>query len=432
MTDTLREVFGDTVWVEGEIAQLNRSPAGHVYITLVDPDTGDAHGARPQLSVTLFRPQQRTVERRLREAGGQVELGEGVRVRIGGTLGTYAARSTFQLRMTDLDPTFTLGVLGRERARVLAALEQDGLMDRNAAVPLSVLPLRIALITSLDSAAHGDAVDELRRSGIPFTVLQLDARTQGVQAVDSLLRALHRAAGTDVDAVLLVRGGGAATDLAAFDDERVARAVATMPLPVVVGIGHEVDRSVTDEVAHRAEKTPTAAAAFLVRRASDALARLDELTDDVTTLARRRLERAATRLDLGVQRIATRTERTLVHAATRVDEHRRRTDRAVERCLERAELRLDVLAARARVHDPGVALSRGWSITRTDDGAVVLDAATLTPGQTLTTTVARGTVRSVVDLVERADDRGDTSSAGATGDPTHGAGSASTHGSDDQ
>jgi exodeoxyribonuclease VII large subunit len=431
VTDTLREVFGDTVWVEGEIAQLNRSPAGHVYITLVDPDTGDAHGARPQLSVTLFRPQQKTVERRLREAGGQVELGEGVRVRIGGTLGTYAARSTFQLRMTDLDPTFTLGVLGRERARVLAALEQDGLMDRNAGVPLATLPLRIALVTSVDSAAHGDALHELRHSGVPFTVLQFDARTQGVQAVDSLLRALRSAAGSEVDVVLLVRGGGAATDLAAFDDERVARAVATMPLPVVVGIGHEVDRSVTDEVAHRAEKTPTAAAAYLARRAGDAVARLDELTDGVTAMARRRLERASARLDLGAQRIAARTERTLVHASTRVDEHRRRTVRAVERRLERAELRLDVLGARARLHDPGAALARGWSITRTDDGTVVVDATALVPGQGITTTLARGTVHSVVGSVDRTDVRTDDGSDDRGTPPSTGATGASTNGNDD-
>jgi exodeoxyribonuclease VII large subunit len=149
---------------------------------------------------------------------------------------------------------------------------------------------------------------------------------------------------------------------------------------------------------------------------------LDELTEGVTVLARRRLERAAARLDLGAQRIAARTERTLVHASTRVDEHRRRTVRAVERRLERAELRLDVLGARARLHDPGAALARGWSITRTDDGTVVLDPAALAPGQALTTTVARGTIRSVVDSVDGAADLDTT--------PTFGADGASTDGSD--
>ena len=135
------------------------------------------------------------------------------------------------------------------------------------------------------------------------------------------------------------------------------------------------------------------------------------------------VERAAARLDLGAQRIAARTERTLVHASTRVDEHRRRTVRAVERRLERAELRLDVLGARARLHDPGAALARGWSITRTDDGTVVVDATALTPGQSITTTLARGTVHSVVGSVDGTDDLGTPPSTGATG--------ASTNGSDD-
>jgi exodeoxyribonuclease VII large subunit len=175
----------------------------------------------------------------------------------------------------------------------------------------------------------------------------------------------------------------------------------------------------------------TAAAAYLARRAGDAVARLDELTDGVTAMARRRLERASARLDLGAQRIAARTERTLVHASTRVDEHRRRTVRAVERRLERAELRLDVLGARARLHDPGAALARGWSITRTDDGTVVVDATALVPGQGITTTLARGTVHSVVGSVDRTDVRTDDGSDDRGTPPSTGATGASTNGNDD-
>jgi exodeoxyribonuclease VII large subunit len=367
-----------------------------MYLTLVDPDTDDKPGYQPQLSITLFKPQLRNVRATLARAGDAVELTVGVRVRVGGTLGSYPARSTLQLRMYEIDPTFTLGVLNQNRAAVLEALTRDGLLDRNAAVPMAELPLRVALITSVGSAAHADALHELEHSGIGFTVLQLDARTQGAEAVPSVVAALRTADRLDVDAVLLVRGGGSATDLAAFDDEQLARAIAAMRTPVVTGVGHEVDHSIADEVAHTAAKTPTAAAAHLAALVDATSTRVEDLAVAAGRATELRLASAEQRVERLARRGADRARTVLLERDGRVTELERRTRRAAERTLERATDRVTTLQSRARIHDPAAALSRGWSITRTASGDLVRDPSSLAAGDELVTQLHRGVVRSAV------------------------------------
>ena len=256
----LVHVFGEEVWIEGEMRNLNRSAKGHVYFDLVDAGR-DGDPTRPMLSVTLFDKERQAVNRHLTEQGGAVRMGDGIRVRIRGRLNIYGARSSLQLRMSWIDPAYTLGVMGQERDRVLAVLAAEGLLGANAAAPMPLVPLHIALVTSINSAAHADALHELQRAGPGFRVTVVDTRTQGCEAERSIVAALGVAAERGAEVVLLVRGGGARTDLAAFDSELVARAIVASPLPVVTGIGHEIDRTVADEVAHSAHKTPTAAAA---------------------------------------------------------------------------------------------------------------------------------------------------------------------------
>ena len=256
----LVNVFGEEMWVEGELRNTKRSANGHVYFDLVDPGR-DGEANRPMLAVTLFAKERQAVNRFLTQQGGMVRMGDGVRVRIRGRLNVYAARSTLQLRMSWIDPAFTLGVLGQERDRVLALLAAEGLIGANAVAPMPDVALHIALVTSVGSAAHADALDEL---AVPASGSVSLRSTRAPRApmlpVRSSLRC-DRRSNASAEVVLLVRGGGARTDLAAFDTEAVARAIAASPIPVVTGIGHEIDRTVADEIAHSAHKTPTAAAA---------------------------------------------------------------------------------------------------------------------------------------------------------------------------
>jgi exodeoxyribonuclease VII large subunit len=388
----IEAAFGETVWIAGEIREVSRPASGHRYFQLVEPGATDA--AAPRLSVTLFQGYRFGVNQAIRAAGGGVRLEDGVTVRICGELRTYPARSAVQLVMTGIDPTYTLGVMQQRRDAVLAALSAEGLLGRNGLRPLPRPALRLALVTSKGSAAHADVMGEIEASGVGFEVLLLDARTQGPEAATTIVAALRTATALAVDAVLLVRGGGARSDLAAFDDEHVARAIAASPVPVLTGIGHETDRSVADEVAHTAHKTPTACASAVVEAARAAGREVDRAAASVAPAARGRLARSATPLERAGRDVAVASR---VHLTRDLDRVERLTGRlAVSAPLvgERATARVDALAGIVAAHDPAAVLARGWSITRTAGGALVRSAADAPAGTELVTTLAGGTVQS--------------------------------------
>ena len=276
MKDGLNELFPEDLWVEGQVSNYHEARSGHAYFDLVEPSETPGKAVSAKLSVALFKNARATVDRTLAEAGG-LSLVDDLQLRIRARLDFYPPNGRLQLIMNGVDPTFTLGRLAAERERILRQLAKEGLLTANRANPIPVPPLRIGLVTSVGSAAHADFIQELARSGWPFTVLEHDTRVQGDGAAADLSEALHMLATHRPDVIALVRGGGSATDLASFDAEVLARTIAALDVPVVTGIGHEVDRSVADEVAHTALKTPTACAIAIVeqvRTFADAVAGL--------------------------------------------------------------------------------------------------------------------------------------------------------------
>ncbi len=432
--NALRARFRDEVWVRGEIRDLSRARSGHVYFTLTDPD-GDAC-----LGVMLSATKKGSVNTTLTRAGGTVRMNDGTDVRIRGRLDWYSVRGQLQLRMTAIDPAYTLGQLELARAELIARLQAEDLLRANARHVLPLAPLRVGLVTSEGSAAEADFLDELRRSGFAFHVLRADSRVQGFDAPRAIASAIRMLSTHPLDVLAIVRGGGARTDLAAFDDEAVARAIAACPVPVLTGIGHEVDTSVADEVAHTPAKTPTACAQLLVARVAElagaiegawaaiahrgvrAVRRHDErLLTHARSLARgtraaldagdarltsigdrsRRaalagLDRAGHRLDAHSGRITGAARSHLRAAEVLVAAGERRVAHRAPRALAEAERALSSVEARLRALDPDRTLARGWSITRGPDGAVVRSPADVAPGDHLVTRVAGGNVRSTV------------------------------------
>jgi exodeoxyribonuclease VII large subunit len=432
--NALRASFRDEVWVRGEIRDLSRPQSGHVYFTLTDPDGGASIG------VMLSSRTKGSVNNTLTKAGGGVRMTAGTDVRIRGRLDWYAPRGQLQLRMTAIDPAYTLGQLEVARAELIARLTGEGLLRANAAHPMPLAPLRVGLVTSEGSAAEADFLDELRRSGFAFHVLRADSRVQGVDAPRSIASAIRMVATHRLDVLALIRGGGARTDLAAFDDEAVARAVATCPVPVLTGIGHEVDTSVADDVAHTSAKTPTACAQLLVGRVGALATRFDGTWSAIATCAVRgvarhddRLVTQARHLSRGarvaldrsgarLEAVADRSRRAslagLDVATRRLDTHRgritgaarshlraaevlvaageRRVAHRAPRAVAESERALDTLEARLRALDPERTLARGWSITRGPDGRVLRSPAEVSQGDALTTVLAGGEVRSTV------------------------------------
>lgn len=394
ITDALGGAFPRPVWVRGEVQQLSTSRNGHTYFELVEKD-GGRDRVRAVLRVALFRGDKPAISRVLRETG--LKLGDGVEVRIRGRVDFYPANGRLQLVMNGIDPVFTVGKIAADRERVLRVLAQEGVLGRNAALDVPLVPLRVGLVTSGGSAAYRDFLHGLESTSYAFRVAHCDVRVQGSAASRRVAWALRQLAGVELDVVVLVRGGGARSDLAAFDSEIVARAVTEMPVPVFTGIGHEVDRTVADEVAHTCCKTPSAAASELVAHVDAYCDRLAHVAHRVSLrarggcgIARREVAEIARRVERGVPVALTRERHAL-------REHRRRAIEAGRRALRDGSGTLQSADARLRALDPRRVLERGYTITRAGDGAVVKAAGQVAAGDVLTTETADGAVRSTVD-----------------------------------
>ena len=278
------------MWVRGEIANKHLSPHGHVFLDLVDGDGGAS------IKVVLWRTDRMMVNRILRRSGHSVRIDDGTEVRIRAEVGWHPRHGVVRLRMLTIDTAYTLGRLAEARADLVRTLDEEGLLARQGRLDLAVVPLRVGLVTSAASAAAADFLKTLEASGRAWRVALVDVRVQGADGEPSIVAGLAAAVAAGVDVVCLVRGGGSRTDLATFDREAVARAVACCEVPVLTGIGHETDRAVADLVAHRSFTTPTACASFLVERVGAYLDASDRAWHGIEIRARSALDRAEGRV----------------------------------------------------------------------------------------------------------------------------------------
>ncbi|MDH4170432.1 MAG: exodeoxyribonuclease VII large subunit [Acidimicrobiia bacterium] len=450
IANQLAGVFPDDVWVTGQISGLNRSGRGHVYFDLIEPPPEPGQPAPAQLAVVLWNSNREIINRQLSRAGVG-RMVDGMQVRVRAVVDFYEVQGRLQLRMTGVDPTHTLGQLALQREQLRKKLVAEGLFDRNRHHRLPLVPYRVGLITSVDSAAHADFMSELEGSGLSWHVVQVDARVQGDDAEPTIVAALRVMVGQSVDLVCLVRGGGSRGDLSVFDREPVVRAIAELPVPVLTGIGHEIDSSLADEAAHTAYKTPTACAQAVVSMARlphqnglaawHAIARATERalhqagTDlraraqrggraTEATLAlqsqrlvmaraqiRREIHRSARSTELGVHdrasRVADHARRQLGRSADRLAEHGRRLTREGPRALDQAAKALQGHEQHVQLLDPVRTMARGWSITRTADGRTVRTITDITDGDELLTQVADGRISSFVQRMPTSEPPGD-------------------------
>ncbi|MFM7410073.1 MAG: exodeoxyribonuclease VII large subunit [Actinomycetota bacterium] len=387
----LSREFSPGVWVQGEVVKW-RVVGRNAYCQLVENKNGKSVGT---LDLSFFNDNLMRVNNKLREH--RVAMEDGIKVRVYGKPNVWDAAGKFSLVVTSIDPRFTLGDMQATRDELVKKLKSAGLYDENRNREFPDLPLRIGVITSMGTAAWHDIHSRFEASGLPFQLKVANVRVQGDVAVPQIVDALWAlGARDDIDVIMMVRGGGSKTDLACFDAEAIAVAIAQSPLPVVTGLGHEIDVSIADEVAHAHYTTPTACAAALidrVQRMVDAAesgwqsiarhtrglldvaeARLLERAGGIRTMAVGAVERANTRLALVTQQIVTRPGA----------------------ILSSADRNLSVFDARTRLLDPVNTMARGWSITRAADGSTLRSTKQVKEGETLVTTVADGTITSTV------------------------------------
>lgn len=281
--------FALPLWVSAEISDLKVNYSGHCYLELVEKG-GENGVPTAQARAVIWRSQYPRVTAYF-EAETEQRLAPGLKI-LAKVLVTYHELYGFSLQITEIDPSFTLGDLERQRQQTIAQLQQDGVWEMNREVAMPVVVQRVAIVSSANAAGYQDFCKELAKSPYRFETHLFDAFMQGEAAEQSIIDALCRVADRleEFDAVVIIRGGGSRSDLNCFNAYRLCSYVAQFPLPVITGIGHDKDTSVADMVAHTALKTPTAVAGWLVERMSGIEGWLDnaalELHDGVLRLTR--------------------------------------------------------------------------------------------------------------------------------------------------
>jgi exodeoxyribonuclease VII large subunit len=411
------------LWVRGEIAHLSDHRSGHLYLDLIDPDDTAApgrarpRGGTPTLRVTCWRSTWAPLRHTLGKEG--IELAQGMVVVLRGTLDLYRAKGELSFILVDVDVTALLGQMAAARSQLLHTLESEGLLRKNASVRQPELALQVGLVASPDTEGCRDFLGQLVSSGYGFRVSHVKVPVQGPAAPASIARALTMLSRSECDVVAMVRGGGARADLAAFETEVVARAVAGSTKPVFTGIGHSGDQTVADVVAARSCITPTECghqlvvaahhwwtdhvagpAEHLARRVptflSAAETRHDQLRRGLARAARHHLvvhgDRLAAKASL--LRRGGPAQLTVCESAVR-----RRADRLGPLAaghLGRQEERLQGWRRLLAAYDVERQLERGYSLTLDAEGALVRSAGDVSAGQELVTRFADGAVHSTV------------------------------------
>ncbi len=389
--------FALPVWVSAEISDLKVNYSGHCYLELVEKG-GDNGVPTAQARAVVWRSQYPRIAAYFEAETGQ-RLAPGLKI-LAKVLVSYHELYGFSLQITDIDPSYTLGDLERQRQQTIAQLQQDGVWEMNREVTLPTVVQRVAVVSSVNAAGYQDFCKELEKSPYRFEVTLFDAFMQGEAAEQSIIDALCRVADRmeEFDAVVMIRGGGSRSDLNCFNAYRLCSYVAQFPLPVITGIGHDKDTSVADMVAHTALKTPTAVAGWLVERMSGIDGWLDgaalQLHDGVLRLTRREqlhleeLTGDLRHLPAGVLR----------QRGLELENRNEAFRQAVELFLRQQQQRLATTAELIESRSPRHILRMGFAVVRSE-GRAVRSASGVAAGQSLEIEVADG--RFAAEVVAR-------------------------------
>jgi exodeoxyribonuclease VII large subunit len=369
-----------TVWIEGEVTELRRHERwASVFFTLKDPESGAC--------LPASMPRGRFDALRL-------GLADGERVHVFGRPELYEARAEFRLRALSIE-RFGLGAHLAAIERLKAKLAAEGLFSAERKRPLPRLPRRIGLVTGNDAAAKRDVLTTIEARFPPARVLVAETYVQGPRAAAAIVDALGRiCAEPDIDVVVLARGGGSFEDLLPFSEERLVRAVASCPVPVVSAVGHEQDTPLCDLAADVRASTPTAAGRLVVPDLNELLERLGRSRSSLQRSVRRALERERQRLVHARARLGRAPALVLERKRAPLEHLRVRLDRAPALVLERKRASLEHAQGRLGALSPRATLARGYAIVRGADGVVTLPPAA---GAHVDVEVAEGAFGATVD-----------------------------------
>lgn len=405
------------VWVRGVITQISIKP-NIVYLTIADFEEGNVKPISV-ISLSCFAGRFAAIQAKIANCGKPFELKDQLKVSFLIKAEIYVPYGKLQAQILDIDPVYTIGELAVTRMEILRKLGAEGLIEKNKLLELAPAPMRIGLITGEGTAAFKDFTSKLAESPFAFKVMTVYAKMQGAETEPTVLAALEKLAKVDaIDVVCIVRGGGSKTDLNFFDSEALCRAVANFPVPVFTGIGHEIDKSLLDEVAYQSCITPTDTAKRLIDRVADSWNQMQVAAQNIAAAAKDALVQENQHLsNCGVnlqQKVSKRIQNEKTKLALCgnnmkrslqfvIREERARIDRNIEglkqgsrKILDLAKSNFNLSEIKVKAADPATALARGYSLTLDASGKFVRNASQLKSGDKLTTRLRDGSVTSVV------------------------------------
>lgn len=391
---SLEERFALPLWVSAEIAEIKVNYSGHCYLELVEKG-GDNGVPKAQARAVIWRSQYPRIAAYFEAETGQ-RLAAGIRILAKATV-NYHEVYGFSLQLLDVDPSYTLGDMERQRQQTIARLQAEGVWEMNRQQELPAVVQRIAVVSSSRAAGYQDFCNELAKSPYRFCLTLFDAVVQGAAAEESLVDALGRVAEQEAsfDAVAIIRGGGSSGDLNCFNAYRLCNHVAQFPLPVVTGIGHDKDTSVADMVAHTALKTPTAVAAWLVERMAQVDGYLAWAGLQLGSSATQITHAAAVELERLGASLTQESARLLLGERSRMERAEEYLRSAPGDLLRSCDRRLTAASDLLLSYSVDRVLRRGFAVVRRG-GEALRSVEGLAPGDRLSITLADGQVQAEV------------------------------------
>ena len=397
---TIEDTLCEQYWLEAEIGQIGENN-GHCYLEFIQKVEGH-NTPVARAKAKCWRNVWGSVRPYFEHTTGQtLTLGMKVLVLVHPD---FHEAFGFSWIVDDIDPRFTLGDMARRRQEIIRQLKAEGVFDLNRELPLPLFTQRIAVISSSTAAGYGDFCRQLEENkrGFRFSVTLYESLMQGEGVERSIISALDKinAHIDDYDCVVIIRGGGATSDMSGFDSLLLAENVANFPLPVITGIGHDRDECILDMVSHTRVKTPTAAAAFLIDRLEQVARRIDDAADRITSYVQHRMEIEKMRLSRAAERIPILFSLVKSKQENKLETLNQRIASAVQRLIDRRRHTLDILEQRTKSLDPTLLLQRGYSITLVN-GHALRSPSAVKPGDIIVTRLADGTVKSTVNETKK-------------------------------
>jgi exodeoxyribonuclease VII large subunit len=394
--ETIRSGFETPIWIRAEISELRDNSGGHCYLELIEKDS-NSDTLLAKSKATIWANIYRMLKPYFESSTGQ-SLRAGLNVLVAVTVEFHGVYG-FSLNVRDIDPTFTIGEMAARRLKIIRQLEADGIVEMNKQLELPKLIQRIAIISSATAAGFGDFLDQLNNnpSQFVFYTKLFPSIMQGDQAENSIIEALEKIyENIDLfDVVVIIRGGGATTDLACFDSYQLALNCAQFPLPIIAGIGHQRDISILDLVAHTSLKTPTAVAEYLISNLQDAENDLEDVFAEIRFFVKNKIENEIRSIDQIRLQIKQTLKSWVVERAHLLKIHRSRLHSNVQMILVRQNNRLLLLEKNIETHSPKFLLKHGYTIS-TFNGKRITSSNQVKTGDKIRTFVSDGDFESIV------------------------------------